>query len=136
MNFLPGKVVQASASEATVELPGGERLRARVDASRAKPGDEVRVGLRPEHLHPDSNENALSVSVTFVESLGSSTQAYCALPGVEEAITCTIQGQGRLRDGQALRLGIRAEDVYLFDAQELAFKRLSDSEPAPMSAAS
>src|SRR6478752_970705 len=32
MNFLPGKVVQASASEATVELPGGERLRARVDA--------------------------------------------------------------------------------------------------------
>src|SRR6478735_8569480 len=96
MNFLPGKVVQASASEATVELPGGERLRARVDASRAKPGDEVRVGLRPEHLHPDSNENALSVSVTFVESLGSSTQAYCALPGVEEAITCTIQGQGRL----------------------------------------
>ncbi|MFL5126336.1 MAG: ABC transporter ATP-binding protein [Microvirga sp.] len=125
MNFLPGKLVQANASEALVALPGGEQLRARVDASRAQPGEAVLVGLRPEHLHPDAGDNALQVGVTFVESLGSSTQAYCALPGVDEAITCTIQGQGRLRDGQQLRLGVRAEDVYLFDAQELAFPRTS-----------
>jgi multiple sugar transport system ATP-binding protein len=107
-----------------------------VDASRAKPGDEVRVGLRPEHLHPDSNENALSASVTFVESLGSSTQAYCALPGVDEPLSCTIQGHGRFHGGSTLRLGIRPEDVYLFDAKELAFRRLAESEPASLSAAS
>ena len=77
------------------------------------------------------------MAITFVESLGSSTQAYCALPGVEETLTCTIQGQGRLRDGQALRLGVRPEDAYLFDAQGLAFARLAAHETlTPVSAAS
>jgi multiple sugar transport system ATP-binding protein len=136
MNFLPGKLLQADARGAQVQLPSGETLRAVVDASRAKVGDEVTLGLRPEHLHPDSADNSLSVTVTFVESLGSSTQAYCSLPGVEEAVTCTIQGQGRLRDGQALRLGVRPEDAYLFDTTGMAFKRLAVHDATPVSAAS
>jgi multiple sugar transport system ATP-binding protein len=136
MNFLAGTIVEANAQGARVELAGGQTLQARVDAARAKAGDPVRVGLRPEHLHPDLADNGLEVGVTFVESLGSSTQAYCALPGAEEALTCTIHGHGRLRDGMPLKLGIRPEDVYLFDAQELAFRRLAESEPAPLSAAS
>src|SRR5207342_2212336 len=136
MNFLPGKLLQADARGAQVQLPSGETLRAVVDASRAKAGDEVTLGLRPEHLHPDSADNSLSVTVTFVESLGSSTQAYCSLPGVEEAVTCTIQGQGRLRDGQALRLGVRPEDAYLFDTAGMAFKRLAVHDATPVSAAS
>ena len=135
INFVPGKILEANAQGARVELPGGQVLRAAVDAARGKVGDAVLVGLRPEHLHPDLADNALDVSVTFVESLGSSTQAYCALPGAEEALTCTIQGHGRLRDGMPLKLGIRPEDVYLFDAQDLAFRRLAESEPAPLSAA-
>jgi len=136
MNFLPGKILEANAQGARVELPGGQALRAAVDAGRAQPGETVLVGLRPEHLHPEAGDNTLEVAVTFVESLGSSTQAYCALPGVDEALSCTIPGHGRLRDGQALRLGIRPEDVYLFDAQERAFRRLAESQPAPLSAAS
>jgi multiple sugar transport system ATP-binding protein len=61
--------------------------------------------------------------VTFVESLGSSTQAYCTLPGVEEALTCTLSGQSRVRDGEVLPLGVPASDCYLFDAQGQAFPR-------------
>src|SRR4249920_2655827 len=83
MNFLPATVVDADARGATVKLPGGESLRCTLDASRAKAGDAVTLGLRPEHLHPGADANSIAVSVTFVESLGSSTQAYCSLPGVE-----------------------------------------------------
>ena len=126
MNFLPAKILEASADGARVQLPGGQLLRAAVDAGRAAAADAVQVGLRPEHLHPDAADNALEVSVTFVESLGSSTQAYCALAGVDEAITCTLQGHGRLQGGQTLRLGIRPQDVYLFDARGAAFPRLAD----------
>ena len=136
MNFLPGTLLQADARGATVQLPGGEALRATVDASRAAVGDQVTLGLRPEHLQPGASDNALAATITFVESLGSSTQAYCTLPGVEEAITCTIQGQSRLRDGEPLRLGVRPEDAYLFDAQGLAFTRLSAHDATPVSAAS
>src|SRR4249919_1440575 len=136
MNFLPATVVEASAQGATVKLPGGESLRCELDASRAKAGESVTLGMRPEHLHPGATSNSIAVSVTFVESLGSSTQAYCSLPGVDEAITCTIQGQGRLRDGQSLRLGVRPEDAYLFDAQGLAYTRLAAHEhTTPVSAA-
>jgi multiple sugar transport system ATP-binding protein len=136
MNFLPGTILEAGAQGAKVQLPGGQVLHAKVDATRAAPGDPVTVGLRPEHLNPDAGANALEVTITFVESLGSSTQAYCALPGVDEALSCTIAGHGRLRGGAPLRLGIRPEDVYLFGAQDHAFRRLAESEPAQVSAAS
>jgi multiple sugar transport system ATP-binding protein len=136
MNFLPAKILEANAQGALVQLPGGESLRAAVDASRAAPGQPVTLGLRPEHLHPEAGANAIGVTVTFVESLGSSTQAYCALPGVEEALTCTIQGQSRIRDGQALRLGIDPNDAYLFDEQGHAFPRLASASSTPVSAAS
>jgi multiple sugar transport system ATP-binding protein len=136
MNFLPGTIVEAGAQGARVKLPGGQELRAAVDAARAAAGEQVLVGLRPEHLNPDASDNALEVKVTFVESLGSSTQAYCSLPGVEEPLSCIIQGHGRFHDGATLKLGIRPEDVYLFDAKELAFRRLAESKPAALSAAS
>jgi multiple sugar transport system ATP-binding protein len=137
MNFLPAKLLEAGPGGATVQLPNGESIRVEVDAARAAPGDAVTLGLRPEHLHPGMAGNSLEASVTFVESLGSSTQAYCALPGVDEAVTCTIQGQGRLRDGEALRLGVRAEDAYLFDAHGKAFRRLAAAaEATPANVAS
>src|SRR5512138_381982 len=47
MNFLPGKLLAADAQGARVELPGGQVLRAAVDAARGRPGDAVLVGLRP-----------------------------------------------------------------------------------------
>jgi multiple sugar transport system ATP-binding protein len=136
MNFLPAKIVEANGQGALLQLPGGETLRASVDATRASAGEGVTLGLRPEHLHPEASANSIGVDVTFVESLGSSTQAYCALPGVEEALTCTIQGQSRIRDGQALRLGVDPKDAYLFDEGGHAFPRLAGASSAPVSVAS
>jgi len=136
MNFLPATVVEASAQGATVKLPGGEVLHCALDASGAKVGESVTLGLRPEHLHPGMDTNSIAVSVTFVESLGSSTQAYCSLPGVDETLICAVHGQSRIRDGQPLVLGIDAGDCYLFDAQGLAFVRPASAKAAPVSAAS
>jgi multiple sugar transport system ATP-binding protein len=137
MNFLPAQVVEADAATALVRLPTGELLRCAVDAARAEVGQDVTLGLRPEHFRPESTDNAIKVQVTFVESLGSSTQAYCAMPGVDEALTCTLPGQTRVRDGQTLSLGVNPAECYLFDAQGLAFRRhaAADRQPA-LSAAS
>ena len=128
MNFIDGTVEQASDQGASVRLGGGELIRCAVDARGAQAGDAVKLGVRPEHLRASVADNALQTTVTFVESLGSMTYAYCsradANPGLDDVITCAVEGDRRISDGQTLPLGVPVEKAYLFDAQGVAFRRL------------
>ncbi len=125
MNFIDAVVQEASSTLASVKLGGGEVIRCAVDASSAKPGDAVKLGVRPEHLRAGVAHNALATTVTFVESLGSMTYAYCSNAGVEDVITCAVEGDRPIRNGQALPLSVPEEKTYLFDAQGRAFQRLA-----------
>jgi multiple sugar transport system ATP-binding protein len=78
---------------------GGDPLRGRRRRS-AKPGDAVKLGVRPEHLRAGEASNALATQVTFVESLGSMTYAYCSHPGVDDVLTCAVDGDRRVASGQ------------------------------------
>jgi multiple sugar transport system ATP-binding protein len=111
-----------------VKLGGGESIRCAVDASSAKLGDKVTLGVRPEHLRAGVPENALNTTVTFVESLGSMTYAYCSNPGLEDVITCAVEGDRRIEAGSVLPLAVPVEKTYLFDAQGSAFQRLAALE--------
>jgi len=124
MNFISAELVSGSSSQAVLRLADGAQIRANVDASRAAAGAKVTLGIRPEHFEIGGTENLLSTTVTFVESLGGTTHAYCAYPGVEDALTCEFDGRTRVRSGDALSLALPAEYCYLFDDQGLAFKRL------------
>ncbi|MDD5335680.1 MAG: sn-glycerol-3-phosphate ABC transporter ATP-binding protein UgpC [Rhodoferax sp.] len=128
MNLLDGEVLEASADSASVRLGGGEVIRCQVDAASARAGDKVKLGVRPEHLRAGVADNALRTQVTFVESLGSITYAYCSNPGSAEMLTAAIDGQARVRAGDALLLGVPPEWAYLFDAQGRAFRRHSSPE--------
>ena len=123
MNFIPAQLVEASAQVAMVRLISGDLIGCSVDARTAQPGDAVTLGVRPEHLRIESGSNLMRVTVTFVESLGSSTQAYCLLPGMEDALTCTLGGQSRVRGAESLALGVAADDCYLFDTNGKAYSR-------------
>jgi len=124
MNFIETEVVNASAGQATVRLADGALIRAQVDASRARPGDKVTLGIRPEHFNIGGDANLMEARVTFVESLGGSTHAYCAYPGVEEALTCEFDGRTRVRSGDTLLLQLPPEACYLFDGEGRAFRRV------------
>ena len=138
MNFIDATVVEASSSSARVALARGEHIRCAVDASAARIGDTVKLGVRPEHLRAGTPDNALQSTVTFVESLGSMTYAYCSKPGsqpgLDDVITCAVEGDRRLASGQALALGVPVDKTYLFDAAGRAFPRLSASEHLPHAA--
>jgi multiple sugar transport system ATP-binding protein len=121
-------VEQAAASGATVRLGGGESIRCAVDASGARPGDRVKLGVRPEHLRAGVADNALQTTVTFVESLGSMTYAYCSNPGLADVITCAVEGDRRIGDGDALALGVPVDKAHLFNAEGRAFLRLAAVE--------
>jgi multiple sugar transport system ATP-binding protein len=139
MNLLDATVVDASAQQAVVRVKRGdgrdETLRCLVDAHAAKPGDAVKLGVRPEHLRASAADggtgngtgiaNTLATEVTFVESLGGMTYAYCSHPGVDEVLTCVVEGDRRLASGSTLALAVPPEKAYLFDAAGHAFRRLA-----------
>ena len=135
MNFIDATVVEATTTGALVLLGGGEHIRCAVDASAARAGDTVKLGVRPEHLRAGSADNALQTNVTFVESLGSMTYAYCSRPGhkpgsstptdsgLDDVVTCAVEGDRRINGGEALALGVPEHKTYLFDASGRAFPR-------------
>jgi multiple sugar transport system ATP-binding protein len=143
MNILDGTLTAADALGATVKLAGGATLHCAVDATRAKPGDAVKLGIRPEHIEAPTpaggfkelvsgpsflgkeggGANTIEVKVTFVESLGGTTFAYCEHPGAEDTLTCELDGQSHPQPGQVLPLNVPSERVYLFDAAGAAFPR-------------
>ena len=124
MNMLAGRLVSAGADRAEVELAGGQRLTAAVDARAAKPGDPVTIGLRPEHVRRDEPANRLIGAVRFVETLGGSAFAYVELPGQEDTLTCQIEGAVDPA-ATSLDLGVAAARLYLFAADGTAFPRTS-----------
>jgi multiple sugar transport system ATP-binding protein len=125
MNFIDAELISAAADHAVVRLAGGAELRCDVNASAAKPGDKLTLGIRPEHFRSGDTSNALRAKVTFVESLGSATQAYCDFPGVEGGITCELGSRSTVRAGDELTLGVPSGLTYLFDASGRALPRLT-----------
>jgi multiple sugar transport system ATP-binding protein len=126
MNFLAATIVSADAQGALVQLETGAQIRCDVDAARARPGDKVTLGVRPEHLEaaaPGQAANVIAAAVVFVESLGSTTHAYCDYPGAAETLVCELDGATRLKSGAALSLAVPAARAYLFDADAQAFRR-------------
>ena len=128
MNLLQGELLQASSQGAQVRLTGGELIECRVDASKARTGDTVTVGVRPEDFGIGAGNNTLRTEVTFVESLGSITYAYCSHPASGEVLTVAVERQARARPGDSLLLNVAPEGAHLFDAQGHAFRRLLSQE--------
>ena len=135
INLLPAEIVEAGPTQAVLRLPNGESFRAGVDASGAKAGDSVTLGLRPEELSLSAGGNSFAGNVKFVEELGVLTFAYVELPGVKDTITVQLPGSTRLASGHPIRLSVAPTSAYLFDAEGRAFTRLVPEEQGEQLAA-
>ncbi|CAN5149752.1 sn-glycerol-3-phosphate ABC transporter ATP-binding protein UgpC [soil metagenome] len=124
MNLIPAEIVTATTTGATVRTAGGETLKAAVDASRARAGERVTLGVRPEHLSLGGKANALSTTASFVETLGHATYAYVTTPGSTDTLTVQLPGDVRPAMGDTLELHVAADQAHLFDADGRAFQRL------------
>ena len=123
MNLITAEIVSAAAKGATVRTAAGESLKVSVDASRAKAGDTVTLGVRPEHLAV-GKANTISAKVTFVETLGHATYAYATYAGSDDALTVQLPGDVRPGANETLALSVPADQAHLFDADGAAFGRL------------
>jgi multiple sugar transport system ATP-binding protein len=128
MNFIEATLQSASAGEAVVQLADGSRMRCLVDATRAKGGDKVTLGVRPEHLKPGAGENTINAKVTFVDRLGGTNFVYFDFPKAELSLTAELPGHARAHPGDTMSLVAPASMCYLFDAEGRAFARTAQPE--------
>jgi len=124
MNVLPGRLVQAEADYAVVDLRG-EQVRVAVDARAAAPGAEVSLGIRPEHLVDGVAEasSPLHATLQHVERLGDASLLYLAIQPDAPLITQRVEGVAAHEPGQRVTLRLRATQCHLFDRAGKAFRR-------------
>ncbi len=113
MNLVKGTVtsLQGGTVTATIGTSGCLTGSCRVGAIFA--GDDVTVGIRPEHLQLVSGSGDLSGVVEVVENLGNLSLVYVALES-GETIVCETRGRGP-KPGE--NVGLRADKgaVHVFD---------------------
>ncbi len=117
MNFLPGRV---TADGGAVELTGGVRLATQLTGGLAG-GEDVTVGVRPEHLAPAANGaaapsgNEVQVAVDLIEALGADTVVHSRLDGTEDRLLARLPGSVTVTPGMTLTLTVEPGALQLFD---------------------
>lgn len=120
MNLVPATVVGSDAAGLAVEFAGGHRVVVPVEAGRARPGDTVEIGLRPENL---TLGHDLSMSVRVLERLGGVSITYGAMPDGHR-ICAALPGDAQVREGEVVGLSFNPADAHVFDASGAVMRRL------------
>ena len=118
MNFINGRVRSANGTSVLVDL-GALGVMELARSNTAIAGQDVTIGIRPEHLKLGGGEFALETTPSIVEQLGIHTITYSTLPG-GEAFTGLFEGNPDLVDGIPIRLGFNTASVHLFDNKGMA----------------
>ena len=124
MNFIKTKVKAVEANGVRVSLQDGTELLAAVQSDGAKVGDEVTLGIRPEHTleHADGHPSVQG-TIEVLEQLGEAHFIYLKLDQGERIIV-RAPDDTPLKVGQRLSVGLPANRCHLFNAQGLAYPRL------------
>ena len=115
MNFLPARVVAGDADSVSVTLEHtGEAITVAADGRALQAGQNVCVGVRPEHLllAPQEN-NRLLRRVMLVERLGEQTYLHFEQAG-GEPLLAKAPGNVATEAGAELALGMLAQHCHLF----------------------
>jgi multiple sugar transport system ATP-binding protein len=123
MNFMNGTVHSISPEGMVVRYATGEVQLAAVEAGNVRPGDEVVVGVRPEHLHVSGSGSGLKVTVLAVESLGDAAYLYTESPVAPDGMIARLPPLERHVRGDALHLAVEPEHCHVFDANGAALLR-------------
>ena len=116
INILKGKVIRNQENKVLINLGKNTSICLDIDVPALHAGDDVTLGLRPEHITPFTNGGhvALNMGLDEVETLGDSTYIYAKLFDKVD-IRVKIQGQHLFNDTDHLTLGIDPRNVLLFD---------------------
>ncbi len=123
MNFLSGELRELTAAGIGVAIDGqlGDPLRFDCPTDGMQVGDQVSIGIRPEHfVEPDESGARLRTTVGSVEKLGD--EAYLYAPD-NPAGPLIVRKQGRAAASRAyddIELGLDAGLCHVFDRNGVA----------------
>lgn len=114
MNFLSGHIAEDMFVSGPVRIPLPARLR-----GRARSGQAVRLGVRPEHLGlaPDSEGVAEAAAVEVVEHLPSARAQFVYLSLLGQQVVARISQETLISRGDRALLRPEADWLYLFDGE-------------------
>jgi multiple sugar transport system ATP-binding protein len=124
MNLLHGHLVDAQESYATVKV-GDQVLKAAVDARHLKAGEQVQLGIRPEHIPLTSSGAGSNVTgqVQHLERLGDSSLLYVQMGAGQAVTTVKVEGSATTSAGTSLNLCMLPDHMHLFDSKGAACQR-------------
>jgi ABC-type sugar transport system ATPase subunit len=114
MNLVKGKVASLEAGKAAVTIGTSGSLSGFCKPGTLAPGDDVTIGIRPEHLRPVPGDGDLVGVVEVVENLGNLSLVYVALAS-GETVVCETRGKGPA-PGESVGLRAAAGAVHVFDS--------------------
>jgi ABC-type sugar transport system ATPase subunit len=113
MNFVAARL---AVRDGGLRLPiaGDVGLSFGPDELAAKPGEEVTLGVRPQHIRlTELGGQAVSAAVRLVEALGSETIVHTDTEDGRRLLV-VLQGQHRIAAGEKVGLSFDRKDAHLF----------------------
>ncbi|KQN62928.1 sn-glycerol-3-phosphate ABC transporter ATP-binding protein UgpC [Erwinia sp. E602] len=129
MNFLPALVEECSAAGLVVSIGGGARtLNLPAPLRQLRPGDELTLGIRPEHLCINSDAPLqLEFHCEVVERLGNNTFLFGQSHG-QDGFKLLLPGDVHFRPYQTLQTAFHPHQCMVFAADG---ERISADIPLP-----
>lgn len=127
MNFIPVRVVEVKQDAVKIEMPDSTHLTfwIPVEGKGVKVGDNLSLGIRPEHLLPCTQSNVcIKGMVKVVEQLGNETQIYLEMPPIKQTLVYRQNDIVLVQEGDEMSIGINPERCHLFREDGTACRRL------------
>ncbi len=121
MNFINATVTSVAGQDVTVQLDefGQSSMRLRSRSDRARVGDKVTAGVRPEHFVEAAGAPVRLVArAQVVEQLGGVSYVYAASESGAQ-ITVQQRGHSQMATDTAVEFGVDPTTVLLFDSDGL-----------------
>lgn len=127
MNFLPVRVLEVKEDAVKIEMLDADHVSfwIPVEGRGLNVGDNVSLGIRPEHLLPcEHSDICIKGTVKVVEQLGHETQVYLELPAIKQNIVYRQNDIVLVKEGDEMAIGINPNRCHLFREDGSACRRL------------
>ena len=120
MNFIDSKILSNNNNKTEVDLMGTAKINIPKKSKTSSVGDNIKIGIRPEHLTINQNAEAKWEGKVFVvEKLGSGTFLYIDKDG--EPLVVQTGGDTNIKVGDKIEVGFNSVRCHLFDKEGKAF---------------